>query len=346
MNNQLLEKLIKYSSETCPPLNLDNPLLDINVSQALSNSFVKILEDSRENSNVNSNLRQSVLENIRRLCTTEPENHVRVTEDYAELISELYQNKFKDSFSVDKMLDEFLLKKSIEGNINSRFEYSMSPESIQALINLNDSGNLDVLSKEIIHWNAKNEKYKTILKNLWDHNLLNLNKEGIDSLSIKMKPEIEKTVLEQSLKGLENRDMDLDEIFSENSFDNIIKTSAKSPICFQICISTLNCLLIGCIFDDQILSIIQRFIIEVKKFFSYISTLYPIHLSSAVVLMDIDFTGMPEDIKGKYIHHAITYIQNVHKESKNDLIMLLSHYPQWFDIYFQKINERSVDKGN
>lgn len=343
MNNQLIEKLIKYSSDTCPPLNFENPLLDIGVSQALSKSFVKILQDSCENSAVNSNLRQSVLENIRKLCTVEPENHVRVTEDFAELISEFYQNKLKDSPStVDKLLDEFLIKKSLSDNINSRFECSMSPETIQALLNLDDRGSLDVLSKEMIHWNAKNEKYYNILKDMWNNNLSKLSKESIDNLCIKMKPEIERIILEQSLKILESKDFDLDEIFSINSFENIIKTCAKSPICFQICVGTLNCLLMACNFDDKILALIQRFVGDVKKNFCYISTLYPIHLSSAVVLIDIDFTGMPEDIKDKYIQHAITYVQNVHKQSENDLIMLLSHYPHWFNIYFQHINEGSA----
>lgn len=342
MNNQLIEKLIKYSSDTCPAFNYENPLLDINVSQALAKSFVKILQDSRENTNVNINLRRSVLENIRKLCTIEPENHIKLTDDFTQVISESYHNKLKDfPCVVDKMLDEFLIMRSPEGNINSRFENCLSPESIQALLNLDDKESLDVLSKDIIHWNAENEKYYSVLKDLWNNNLSNLSKESIDHLCIKIKPEIERIILEQSLHILESRDLDLDEIFSVNSFANIIKTCAVSPICFQICIGSLNCLLVACNFDNKILALIQKFIRQIKENCVHISTMYPIQLSSAIVLLDIDFTGLPKNIKDKYIEHAVQYIENVHKQSENALILVLSHYPQWFDIYFQDKNERS-----
>lgn len=342
MNNQLIEKLIKYSSDTCPPFDFENPLLDVNVSRALAKSFVKILQDSRENSTLNTNLRRSVLENIRKLCTTEPGNHMKITDDFVQLISEAYQNKLKDSQSdIDKMQDEFLIKQYLGGNIQSRFENSVSPESIQALLNFNDRGSFDALSKDLIHWNAKDDKYYNVLKDLWNNNLSNLSKEAINNLCIKMKPDIEKIVLQQSLKVLESEDFNMDEIFSANSFDNIIKTCRVSPICFQICSGILNSVFIGCNFDNKILTFIQRFIKCVRENVLYISTLYPVDLSTTIILLDIDFTGMPKYIKDKYVEHSITYIEKLHKESENTLILVLSHYPQWFDIYFPDKNESS-----
>lgn len=346
-NKQLIEKIIRYSSDTCPPFNHENPLLDPNVSRALAKSFVKILQDAREDTPVNINIRRSVLENIRKLCTIEPENHIKLSDDLSQVLMESYQNKLKDSPSaIDKMLDEFLIKQTLGANISSRFENSISPETIQALLNLDVIGNLEILSKDMIHWNTRNEKYYNVLKDLWNNNLSNLSKESIDNLCIKIKPEIERIILEQTLAILESTDLNMGDVFSANCLVNITKTCALSPICFQICIGTLNCLLISCNFDNKILAFIHKFIGEVKKNCLYISTLYPIQLSSAIVILDIDFTGMPKNVKDKYVEHGIEYIQNVHKQSESDLILVLSHYPQWFDIYFHDINERSDDEGN
>lgn len=332
MNNQLIEKLIKYCSDTCPPFKYENPLLDVNVSRALAKSLVKILQDSSEDSVVNVNLRRSVLENIRKLCTVEPESHIKLTDDFNQVISVSYQKKLDNSpFAVDKMLDEFLIKNTLEGNISSRFQNSISPESIQALLNL-DIGMLDVISKDMIHWDTNNEKYYNVLKDLWNHNLSNLSKESINILCIKVKPEIERIVLEQSLSVLENKD--LEEVFSVNSFENVVKTCAISPICFQICIGTLNRVLIACNLNNNILAFIQKFICQVKKNCLFISTLYPLQLTSAVIFLDIDLTVMPQNVKDKYVEHALQYIEKVHKQSEYDLILVLSHYPQWFDIYF------------
>lgn len=332
MNNQLIEKLIKYCSDTCPPFNYENPLLDVNVSRALAKSLVKILQDCSEDSVVNVNLRRSVLENIRKLCTVEPESHIKLTEDFHQEISVSYRKKLDNSpFAVDKMLDEFLIKNTLEGNISSRFQNSISPESIQALLNL-DIGMLDVISKDMIHWDTNNEKYYNVLKDLWNNNLSNLSKESVNILCIKVKPEIERIVLEQSLSVLENKD--LEEVFSVNSFENVVKTCAISPICFQICIGTLNRVLIACNLNNNILAFIQKFICLVKKNCLFISTLYPLQLTSAVIFLDIDLTVMPQNVKDKYVEHALQYIQKVREQSEYDLILVLSHYPQWFDIYF------------
>lgn len=350
MNNQLIEKVIMSSNDYCPELIYDNPLLDREVAKALSKSFVKILNLSKQNPQSNNNLRLSVLENIRRMCQIEPENHVQVDESMTELLSEVYQKHIDSNISdspdnTDKVLDAFLLKKMKELGLHPNFESSQNPEILQALLNLNDNKeHLYALYKEVIHWNVGNKKYMNVLRHLWNNNFDNYFDTSLgpthNDISLKMKLEIEKFILEECYNLLSNRNMNIENCLSRNnSLCKLIKTCSVSPICFQISSSILNFIFIKTNFNAQIQKFISIFILDVKSNCNNIafSTLYPIHLSNIVLLLDIELAEMPLHIKSQYIKSTIDNLKEIHESSENEFILLLSHFPLWFDIYYEQV---------
>ncbi|XP_060806957.1 uncharacterized protein LOC132903252 [Amyelois transitella] len=342
MNHQLIEKVIKSNNGDCPNFVYENPVLDRNVARALSSSFVKILSTSGQNSKINNNLRFSILENIRKMCQIEPKNHVTIDDSLVQTLTELYQMHTLEATTsqvdpVEKQLDAFLIRRFTQMEIIPRCSSTLNPEIIQALINLNDKGvYLGMLSNDIIHWHIRNGNYMCLLKELWDQNLRDkFNSNVKDDISLKMKAEIEKMLLNICLEVL-SRDFNLDRLLEDNAqLTDLVNKCGYSPMCFQICSGILNFIFIMTNFEMRMQMFIPRFIKLVKKKYpGSASRLYPIHLNNLVILMDFDVNDLPSHLKEQYINSSLPYMRNLHKESESDLILLLSHFPQWFDIYF------------
>lgn len=344
MNNQLIEKIITANDLPCPQFTYENPVLDRNVAKALSKSFVKILNLSQANSKVNNNLRLSILENIRKMCQVEPEKHVKIDENFTTLLLEFYQEIIKDSSptcneSIEKTLDAFLIRNLKDMNISSSQKSPLNPEVVQALINLNQNGMyLDTLLKDVIHWDGTATKNIRILNDLWTCDTINTVSHTIEDVSIKLKPEIEKCILEICHSILNEADLDIEGRFiSIAALKHLVKMVSNSASCFQICCGILNYLFIITNFDIRIQLFIQIFIRHVKNACSLdsFSVLYHMHLSHIVVLLDINVIDLPSSLENIYVESTNKYLSEIKSKSNNDFIMLLSHFPQWFDIYFQ-----------
>lgn len=347
MNVQLIENLIISNNETCPELTYSNPLLDKDVALALSKSFIKILNISKENSN--EKLRHTVLENIRNTCKIEPDDHVEIDEDITELLIAYFEklNEETENFSGDnlkKKLDDFLIR--TENTIRSSVTCPITPEVVQALLNLNNKiKNQDALVQDIIHWNQEDKKCMTLLKYHWNcHKNLNFSrqdkyKQFLDDASIKISTEIEKLLLDIACEILNDDNLDLDEILNKNVNKTLIEISAVSTECFQICISILNTLFIMNNFHFKIQKLILVFLKKVKLECKLLTTavLYPIHLNSIAVLLDIDIEKMRShlEIRTMYSNLVNKYLSELQKQSETELILMLSHFPQWSSIYFK-----------
>lgn len=355
MNKQLIEKVITSNNERCPELTYSNPLLDRSTAAALSKSFIKILRVSNQNSNINNNLRLSILENIRKMCQVEPENHLKVDENITELLKEVYQDNIKNTSlredSTEKQLDAFLMRRTMEMGTSSSFETSQNPEVLQALVNLNERGvYIQALSNEFIHWNVSNPKFLSVLKDLWNNNIIEDSDTRsqnnatfdvtFDDISIKLKTEIEKFLLETCHSVLLSTDNETENQFSNPTLINIVKNSSISPNSFRMCCGILNFIFIMTNFDLRIQTLITSFVKHIKDACpqKIISVLYPIHLSSVALLLDFAINNMPPQIKKLYSQNAVNNLNNIRKRSETDLIMMLSHFPQWFDIYFSQEN--------
>ncbi|VVC98668.1 unnamed protein product [Leptidea sinapis] len=331
MNSQLIEKIIKTYNEKCPEIVFTNPLLDCEVSKALSKSFVKIIT-AKPITNVNSHLRLSVLENIRRICKLEPEGHLKVEENVTELLIDFYNKQIADSLKVpgkdnDKQLDAFLIR-HVDSDIKSHFQLNLDPEVIQALNNLNQ--NVINLSENLIHLNALGRRgIKTVT------NIRSGSKNEKNDTAIKIKCDIEHILFNAAVKVLENKDIKVSNLLNEDII-SLFKHSAESSTCFQICSNILNMILISSNFNGQIQDLITEFVRYVKlycKEFS-LSALYRINLQHIVILLDVNLQNVPESI-GQTFHKSVRlYLNKLQNESEIDLILLLSHFPQWFDIYF------------
>lgn len=352
MNNKLIEKIISCSDEILPEFTYSNPLLDKNVTKALSKSFVKLLNISKDNGNENNTLRHTVLENIRKVCKIEPEGHAKVNEDITEFLTSFYEKQIESTtdfqnVDVDKQLDVFLVRRWKETNLKSSFGSIVNPEIAQALLNLDDKIEFQsALVEDIIHWDQYDRKYLTVLKDIWcrsntnDSSFDDNTKKAttlFDDTSIKFKPEIEKLLLEISQYVLEEDNVNVDNvILSNDNFITLLKCCAVSPMCFQMCISILNCIFIKTNLHLQIQKIISLFILNVKEGCKVtISVLYPTHLSHLVTLLDINLEEMPISLRQIYIVNTQKYLKILCEKSETDLIMLLSHYPQWYSIYFE-----------
>lgn len=344
MNNQLIEKIITANNLPCPQFTYDNPVLDRNVAKALSKSFVKILNLSQTNSKVNNNLRLSILENIRKMCQVEPENHIKIDENLTTLLLEFYEKVYKDSTtnteSVEKSLEAFLIRNFKDKNLSSSHNSQLNPEVVQALVNLNQTGAyLEVLLNDVIHWNSTETKNIRILINdLWASDSISTMSHTAEDISIKMRPEIEKCLLEKCHTILTETNPNVEGMFiSDASLKKIVKTASNLANCFQICCGVLNYLFIMTNFDTNIERFVQTFIESVRESRSSnaFSVLYPTHLSHIIVLLDIDLLKLPPSLQNIYIESTNKYLSEIKLQSINDFVMLLSHFPQWFDIYFQ-----------
>lgn len=345
MNNQLIEKIITANNLPCPEFTYENPVLDRNVAKALSKSFVKILNLSQRNSKVNNNLRESILENIRKMCQIEPENHLKVDENITSVLLEFYEqnmtkdSRTSDSDSTEKILDAFLIRNLKDMSINSSYNTPFKPEVVQALINLNRNGlYLDILLKDIVHWDCTENKNIRILRDIWSSDYVNSTSNKTDDVSIKFKAEIEKVLLEICHHIMGETDSNIDVMFmSDKSLKNLVKKCSESANCFQICCGILNYLFIMTNFDKKFQIFVQTFIRHVKENCLYITfaVLYPIHLNPTVILLDIELELLPSILQNDYVQNAKKYLNELGSKSENELIMLLSHFPQWFDIYFK-----------
>ncbi|CAH1641479.1 unnamed protein product [Spodoptera littoralis] len=344
MNNQLIEKIITSNNLTCPRFIYENPALDKNVAKALSKSFVKILNlsQAQQNSKTSNNLRQSILENIRKMCRVEPEKHVKVNEDLTAILLEFYEQINKNSTqtgieSTQRDLDAFLVRNLKDMNINSNHPKSqLNPEIVQALLNLNQNGIYhNELLKDIIHWNVTDNKNIQILKNLWASDSVCTQPSIAEDISIKFKTGIEKCLLEISYSILNDKDLNIDSIYNSNTdLKDLVNKASFSANCFQICYSILNYLFIMTNFDPRIQQFIQIFIENVKNSSSnQFSLLYPAHLSHIVVLLDTKIEELAPSIQKDFIESTNKFLSSL--KCRNDLIMLLSHYPQWFDVYYK-----------
>lgn len=337
MNNQLIEKLIESNQQTCPQFIYTNPALDVNVTREVSKSLVKLIENTRDNEN--PILRRSILENIRNMCKNQPPGHADVDENITGLLIDVFQNRISRSdVDIDKQLEAFLIRTTKEVSLRTYPETTSNPEVVKALINLNHEKDLsDALSKNLIYWNTEDIKFEGILKDLWDQ-----YKNGSDipeDLSIKARSDIERLLLENTLALLEDTKRSTDDFTSNNDILILIKLCSTSPNCFQICTSILNSLFILSHFDQKLLQFIHTFVYSVKNknvSLSF-SILYPTHLTYVATLLDFDIDEIQqEDVKNKYLMTTINYLNSVKEKSENDLIMLLSHFPKWFEVYCQK----------
>lgn len=334
MNKQLIEQIITATTnEPCPEIIFENPLLDKNVAKALSKTLVHIISSTEPNSQVNSNLRLSILENLKKLCQLEPENHIKIDDNFTYSLVDTYERQIASTSNDDigKILDEHLIRSMKDMDINSSHTKSLSPEVLQALINLKEHrGDLNILYKDIIHWDTMDKRIVHILKQLWIK-----SNYMVDEISIKLKPEIEITFLEICHKLLNYSDCNIPELFvSNNDLKNIVTKCSVSATCFQICCSILNCLFVMTNFTNSMQIFIKTFIENVKVVCSHltISVLYPMRLSHIALLLDIDIQELPKRIQTEYSEDAIRYMHELKTKSETDFLMLLSHFPQWFDI--------------
>lgn len=346
MNVQLIENLIISNNEPCPELTYSNPLLDKDVTLALSKSFIKILNISKENSN--EKLRHTVLENIRNTCKIEPNDHLEVDEDATELLIAYFEKLNKETENscgdnLKKMLDAFLIR--MENTIRSSVKCPITPEVVQALLNLNNKiKNQDALVQNIIHWNQDDQKCMKFLKDHWKcYKNLKFSeddkyKQFLDDASIKISSEIEKLLLDIACEILNDDNVDIDEILNKNVNKTLIEISAISKECFQICISILNTLFIMNNFHFKIQELILVFLKKVKLECKLLTTavLYPTHLNYIAVLLNIDIDIMTTEIRTIYSDVVNKYLSQVQKRSETELILMLSHFPQWSSVYFKQ----------
>lgn len=345
MNNQLIEKIITSNDLPCPKFIYENPVLDKTVAKALSKSFVKILNLSLRSSTVNNNLRLSILENIRKLCQIEPENHMKIDENFTSLLLQFYEENIRESRNsnseaADKSLDAFLIRNLKDTSIVSRYEPTTNPEILQALINMNQNGiYLEILLRDIIHWSPAEKKNSHMLEDIWSNDILDTSESNND-LSIKLKPKIEKCLLDTCNEILNESNLDIEKVFNCNhSLKKLVKKSSESSHCFQICCSVLNYVFTMTNFNSRLQKTVQMFVKQVKDNCTLptFSVLYSAQLSHLVVLLDIDIHSLPVKIQSNYIDSTKKYLLELNSVCENDLIMLLSHFPQWFDIYFDDI---------
>lgn len=343
MNNQLIEKVIKSNDAVaCPELTYENPLLDRNVAKALSKSFVKILRVSQQNSNINNNLRHSILANIRKVCRIQPENHTEIGDTATNLMTEVYIEEVKDPHSnicidpVEKKLDDFIIRRLKELDVNSNYQSSLNPEVAQSLINLDESG-IETISQNILNINVGKKRSLTLVKDLWTRPLCETFTNNICDISIRMKPELEKYLLDTCHRLLTEQSVNLKELFNPNYMKDLVQKCSISPECFQICCGILNSLFINVNYNINIQLFISEFVKQVKGMCeNTISVLYTVHLSHIVVLLDFDVENLPMKLRSSYIKNTLPYLNKLQSESQYDFVLLLSHYPDWFNVYFEQ----------
>lgn len=343
MNSQIIEKVIKSNdANTCPEFTYENPLLDRNVARALSRSFVKILRVSQKNSNINNNLRHAVLANIRKTCRIEPEKHVEIGENIINLLTEAYIEEIENQHTnqctnqVEKDLDDFITRRLVELDINSNYQSSLNPEIAQSLINL-DERSLETISQNVLNIDIRKKKSLTLIKDLWTKPVSESATNNIGDISISMKPEIEKILLNLCHSLLTEQNLNLKELLCLSHLKDLAQKCSISPECFQICCGILNSIFSAVNFALILQLFITEFVRKVKETCSNsISILYPFHLCHIAFLLDIDIGKMPEDIQGTYIKNTLPYLKKLHTESKTDFTLILTHNPDWFDIYFEK----------
>lgn len=342
MNNHLIKKIITSNNLPCPDFIFENPLLDKRVAEVLAKSFVKILNISEQNSSVNNNMRLSILEIIRKMCQIEPENHLKVDDNISTLLVEVYEQRIKEMFSnvtdnTNKDLDAYLIRNMKDLNINSSYESTLNPEIIQALNNLDtNSVHINNLFKDLIHWRTTDNKLFYILKDYWT-----AENPMSEDIFIQLKSELERILLEICNNILSNPNLNIEELFITNScLKNIVIKSSNYRGCFQICCNILHYLFVMTNYNIRIQMFVQAFVANVKNECSYLSfsVLYPDHVSNIVILLDMEIDQLPIPVQNTYIDMAVRYLSELQKESESDLIMMLSHFPHWFHIYFHKKN--------
>ncbi|KAG7297436.1 hypothetical protein JYU34_019423 [Plutella xylostella] len=344
MNNQLISKVIKFNNQSCPDFVYENPLLDRKMTEELVRSFVKVLNVPNQNQGVSNNLRLCVLENIRKLCQAGTEGHKNVDDNFTSMMTEFFNLNIgagSSDDSVDRKLDAFLARKLKHMELNSAFDSELNPEILQAMINLNCQGiYMEKLSTDLIHWDVNNDKQHHLMRNLWTNpDSTGSSSQMLDDVTIKMKVELEKYLLSLCHYVIVNKDIEIRTVFT--SYENLLQLVDKcvdSSQCFQMSISILNFIFITTNCDDRLQQFIPCFIIIVKnrvpshKFM----VLYPSHLSSVVILLDMDLDILESPFRDVYVTHTLAHLKRLHTSSLHDLIMLISHYPQWFDEYFGK----------
>lgn len=341
MNNQLIMKIIHSNDiNACPKFTYENPLIDRNVAGALARSFMKILRVPQQDSNINNNLRHSVLANIRKLCRIEPENHLIVDENFTKLLSEVYEDSLRSSETncIDQTLDEFLIRRIKEVDINSNYQCSINPDVAQALLNLSENNSyVESISKDVVRLDMSNKKNVTLVKNLWINSSLDnyVSSNFYDDMALKMRSEIELSLLNVCHRLLTKPNLHAEELFSANTLADLVKKCSKSPECFQICSNILNYLFIHTNYNVDIKKLVSEFIKNVRANCSNtISVLYPAHLSCIVVLLDIDLNTL-HTIKSKYVERTLCHLNRLHEDSHCDFVLLMSHFLQWLPIYFE-----------
>lgn len=338
MNKQMIEKINKINNNVCPEFAFDNPLLDRNVTNALSKSFVKILDVLNPNSN--NNLRLSVLEVIRKCCQTESNDHIKIDDHLSEIITEFHCSNLKQKTApepqenVEKALDAFLLRRIENCELSAKYKSRLNPEIIQSLINLKQEDIFDILSKDVINWNVKDSKQSCILKEIFMNDHIK-ERKLLDDIFIKMTPELEKFFLEIA-QVLIDGTADLETLFSDDiKIKQLIKTCSISPQGFQICCSILNFIFITSNYNLNVQRFIAMFVNHIKTNCTIDSfhSLYPIHVNHIVLLLDFNDEELSQSLRNVFIKETIKYLKLLHNK-ETDLIMLLSHFPRWFDIYF------------
>lgn len=349
MNTNLIIKVIKTNGDVCPDLLYNNPLLDKTVTRALSKNFVNILNVSRDNSNFNKNLRHSLLTYIRNVCQVQPKEHIKTDENVMNLVNDVYlralESKSQNLKETDKCLDIFLIKEMKSMGINSIFDCDNADmEVIQALMNLNEhSTKIEFIYEHILHWNLTDKNLK-VLNKLWNEDCS--SKDWIlDSISIKIKSTIERILLNKCHEIIsQSNSINLDEIFEDTDLNDLGRKCSKSPHCFQICYGILNSVFMKTNFNLQLAKFINCFILKIKhNCVITVSSLYHKHLRHIVIILDTDLNKLPCGLQERYSDFGLKYLMELHDQSEDELIMLLSHYPRWFEIYTNTLKQ--LDSG-
>lgn len=344
MNTNLIQKIIKSQNNSCPKFNYENPLLDIKVARVLSKSMVKILNKCNQNTNINLKLRHCILENVRKVCQNQPDGHVHLDDNIIEILLHSYNEelnyKNKDNEEdYNKHLDEFLINKLQDMHINSNFIQAQKPEVVRALLNLQEDGfNYDKLKADIIHWDSNSVESLSVLNDIWTNPKLTDSKL-IDNICIKLIPFIEHQLLEITTELLKNKIVATNEILLRDNVKNLVNKCSISSNCFQICCKILNTLFVKSNFSVNIQKFIEEFIRDIYCICDRkITSLYPKSLQSLVLKLNIDIAKILESVRDVYVESALQSLGKLYEISKYDTIMLLSHYSQWFDLFFSYKN--------
>lgn len=326
--NNVVERIIKLNNGSCPEFTYDNPLIDKDVARALSRSVIKVITNP-EHDIVNAKLKSSILINLHEICLNKTKEHVPVNDHIVEEIlrSFVSESESDDNENIGKKLDLFLMNNLKNIKIKSKYKARYNPETVQALLNL--GSNVEWLKDDFLLWDEGTDS-RVVFKNIFNERIT--DRHMIDNMSVCNTSFIEKIILTKTTELL-SEDVDSEEILSSQDFLNLINKSSVSPKCFQITTNILNHVLIKSEFNVKLLKLIRQFILKIKSLNNNIPILYPKSIQPLVLLLDMDVDDIPSQLMRFMTEPVFKSLNNLHVTNKHDLILILSHYPVWFDLY-------------